>query len=268
MRRVPSTTLGLATVAFGMLGLANVAGAQTPPPQYLRWAGRPDTVAMPVVTSDATATPTPRRPNRVIPHGGIAEGSAAPTPATHRTLTPANAWLRSAPRRPDVATPIPPSADDTATAHAASPPPAYLPEQGGRGQAVPANIALAAAQPPARTASGVVPSNISDDPMAPRPDAPVFRVQAAAANAPARAEEPLTAPGEQSARYYSVHRPSGRTPDPIAIPEPGYVDGLAVTAPVTIASQDLAEPQPGPTLIRDTQGRTRVQPAAPEGDFQ
>ncbi|WP_420478091.1 hypothetical protein [Brevundimonas sp. FT23028] len=104
--------------------------------------------------------------------------------------------------------------------------------------------------------------------MAPRADAPVFRMQASAGGTPVQADEGRTGPTEQGARYYSVHRLSGRTPDPVAIPEPGYVDALAVTTPVTIASRDLAEPQAGPTLIRDAQGRTRVQPAAPEGDFQ
>jgi hypothetical protein len=38
--------------------------------------------------------------------------------------------------------------------------------------------------------------------------------------------------------------------------------------PETIASQDLAAPEPGPTLIRDNQGRLRSAPAASDGDHQ
>jgi hypothetical protein len=52
------------------------------------------------------------------------------------------------------------------------------------------------------------------------------------------------------------------------MPAPTYVDALAIGPIETIASQDLAEPAPGPTLIRDAQGRLRAQPAPPEGDYQ
>jgi hypothetical protein len=52
------------------------------------------------------------------------------------------------------------------------------------------------------------------------------------------------------------------------MPEPNYVDALAVTMPETIASQDLAAPEQGPTLIRDAQGRVRPAPAASDGDHQ
>jgi hypothetical protein len=130
------------------------------------------------------------------------------------------------------------------------------------------------------------------DPMAPRRDAPIFRMQQDAAVAttvpPAPAVQPASAapqavpqprrvaeavnsgerPPQQGGRYYSVHRQNGRQPDGLQMPEPTYVDALAVTMPETIASQDLAAPEPGPTLIRDAQGRMRQMPAAPEGDFQ
>ena len=75
-------------------------------------------------------------------------------------------------------------------------------------------------------------------------------------------------PPEQGARYYSVHRQNGRQPDALEMPDPTYVDAIAVTMPDSLASQDLAQPQEGPTLIRDAQGRVRAQPAAPEGDYQ
>ena len=52
------------------------------------------------------------------------------------------------------------------------------------------------------------------------------------------------------------------------MPEPTYIDALAITVAETPASQDLAQPDRGPTLIRDAQGRVRAQPAAPEGDYE
>jgi len=75
-------------------------------------------------------------------------------------------------------------------------------------------------------------------------------------------------PPTQGGRYYSVHRQNGREPDALEMPAPNYVDALVVTMPETIASQDLAAPEQGPTLIRDAQGRTRRAPAASDGDHQ
>lgn len=129
--------------------------------------------------------------------------------------------------------------------------------------------------------------------MAPRRDAPIFRMQqtpppqpqaapqaAPRAEAPARPEtEPqprrvmeVAASGEAAprdgARYYSVHRQNGREPDAVAMPEPTYVDALVVTMAETPATQDLAAPDPGPTLIRDRNGSMRPVPASSDGDHQ
>jgi hypothetical protein len=136
------------------------------------------------------------------------------------------------------------------------------------------------------------PAPASDDPMAPRRDAPIFRMSASppAPTPPPAAvrEEPrsgtdeapaprrvavVTAnpddrPPPQGSRRYSVHRLNGQEPDALTMPQPTYVDALAVTMTETPASQDLAQPDQGPTLIRDAQGRIRAQPAAPEGDYQ
>lgn len=292
MRRAPSLTLGLATLALAAGGLADAVQARTQaaaapsaaPPQYLRWAGRPDASAMPAPETTPQTASRQRRSNRVIPHGGAPAVAAPPPAAPRRTLTPATAWLR-----PPVSTP-PPVAPAPAIAPARAPAPvsaapAYLPEQGGRGQPVPAEVALPMPAPVADATPA--------DPMAPRRDAPIFRIQQApppaVQPAPSSAPQPVASaadavpdarpalvatanpddrPAEQGARYYSVHRQTGRQPDPVAIPEPTYVDALAITTPVTLASQDLAQPDPGPTLIRGAQGRTRVQPAAPEGDYQ
>ncbi|MFN3558094.1 MAG: hypothetical protein ACK4UQ_02310 [Brevundimonas sp.] len=300
MRRAPRLSLGLATIALTAIGASGVAEAQTTAPaRYLNWAGRGD-VAMPASTvADSPTTAAARRPNRVIPHGGAYEVAPPPpltSEAPRRTLTPANAWLRA----PAPAAEAPPPAQPPAARLAAvAPPPTrvpapiqplpdYLPEQGGRGQPVPAEVATATPQPASAAVDPVV------DPMAPRRDAFIFRMrppsspapteapppqdQAQAAPASAATAEPRPVavvaanpddrPAQQGARYYSVHRQTGREPDAVSLPAPTYVDALAITTPVTIASQDLAQPDQAPTLIRDVQGRVRAQPAAPEGDYQ
>jgi hypothetical protein len=129
--------------------------------------------------------------------------------------------------------------------------------------------------------------------MAPRRDAPIFRMQqtpppsrapeAAPAAAPrVEAAQPAAAeprrvmevansgehPAREGARYYSVHRQNGREPDALVMPEPTYVDALVVTMTDTPATQDLAAPEPGPTLIRDRNGSMRPAPAASDGDHQ
>lgn len=299
MRRARCLTFGLTAFVLATTGAAGVAQAQTgtPPARYLNWAGRGD-VAMPVAASpDASASraaPAARRPNRVIPHGGAYE--VAPPPpvaaeAPRRTLTPASAWLHTPTPAPAPQPPAPPPPPPRVAAPAPAPAPVqprvmpdFVPGQGGRGQPAPAEAILAAPQP-AYTSP-------SDDPMAPRRDAPIFRMQQAAAAAPVVATpepaprgeasveqptprpvamvaaNPADRPTAQTSRYYSVHRQNGREPDAVALPAPTYVDALAITTPVTIASQDLAQPEPAPTLIRDAQGRVRAQPAMPEGDYQ
>lgn len=121
------------------------------------------------------------------------------------------------------------------------------------------------------------------DPMAPRRDAPIFRMQqpqgAQAAPAPQSeqpAQQTAVAQGEiqspvltqptagrtysgqayagaepprESARYYSVHRAEGRQPDPIAMPVSVYLDN----API-----DLAEPPAAPVPTRTVNGRTQL----------
>lgn len=290
--------------ALGAIALADAAAAQNAPRQ-LTWAGRPEaSAAVDAAVPVSASAGRPRRPNPVIPHGGAAAVEAPPFASAEaapprRTLTPANAWLQPprpqpqpepAPVQPAVmaaARPVQPQPQPRAT-------PDFLPDQGGRGQPVPADIALAAPpqpqpQPPQPNAS---------DPMAPRRDAPIFRMQreqpapppepqapeAAPAVAPARADAAARAPQPRriaevtstderpapwtGARYYSLHRQNGRQPDPLALPQPTYVDALAVTMTETPASQDLAQPDQGPTLIRDNQGRLRAAPAPSDGDHQ
>jgi hypothetical protein len=127
--------------------------------------------------------------------------------------------------------------------------------------------------------------------MAPRRDALIFQMQSStpppsprptveAAPAEERPESPAPSPvmlvansGEapprqSGGRYYSVHRQNGREPDALSIPEPTYVDGLVVSQIESLASQDLAAPDQGPTLIRDRNGNTRAAPAPSDGDHQ
>ena len=288
--------------------LAGAAAAQTPGPaarpdlRQLSWSGR-------TLTATPTDAPVPargdlRRPNLVIPHGGFSATAspvppAAPAPAPRRTLTPANAWIRASSPPP-----APAAAAVPAPAHAEAPAPVrvapsaprdaatpeYLPDQGGRGQPVPADVAYAPAPEPAPSGVVAPAQGGPADPLAPRRDAPIFRLQRGTPAPGPAAEPPAPAPraeaaaptlrrvaevtntGErppqQGARYYSVHRQNGRQPDVLEMPEPTYVDALAITMTATPASQDLAQPDQGPTLIRDNQGRMRPAPAASDGDHQ
>lgn len=305
MRRAHSLPIAF----LAATSLAGAAAAQTPGP-----AGRPDLrqLSWSARTMTATSHDAPlaargdlRRPNLVIPHGGFSATAptvshAAPAPAPHRTLTPANAWIRPAsppPAPAAAAVPVPAPAHTEAPAPVRVAPPTprdaampeYLPDQGGRGQPVPADVAYAPAPEPAPSAMIAPARGDPADPMAPRRDAPIFRLQrpapepAAGPAVPApRAEAAALTllhrvaevsntgerPPQQGARYYSVHRQNGRQPDVLEMPEPTYVDALAITMTVTPASQDLAQPDPGPTLIRDNQGRMRPAPAASDGDHQ
>lgn len=284
------------TAAFTALS-ATSAMAQDQPqqpagPRYLGWAGRTtDTAAR---GPQSAAADGQRRPAAVIPHAGVgappltvasANVSAPRTPdrIQRSGLTPASAWLS-----PDVEAPAPAPAQ-----------PEYRPERPASTQPVPVQPApqpVRTAPPPApmptRPASveqprieqpapapvralPEVPEFDPADPMAPRRDAPIFRMQqpgTAAAQPmpqPARAEAQPSRPQAQpqvqqtasvntgqptqSARYYSVHRPSGRQPDPVSLPDQVTLDELQLTELPT--STDLAEPQAGPTLMRNAEGR-------------
>ena len=114
--------------------------------------------------------------------------------------------------------------------------------------------------------------------MAPRRDAPIFRLQRPApadAPAPVQAEtQPATAQAAQApvaeapaqssaqsgARYYSVHRQAGRQPDATPMPAPVYLDALPVDLTSVPASTDLAEPPAAPNLIRNANGRLQALP--------
>ncbi|MNY34470.1 hypothetical protein D3C86_1688160 [compost metagenome] len=125
--------------------------------------------------------------------------------------------------------------------------------------------------------------------MAPRRDAPIFRLQRAAPSEPVAAPsapspataapqpqaqpqaqsqaqpQPLQAAPQEGARYYSVHRQAGRQPDATPLPPAVYLDGLPVELTSPPASTDLAEPPAQPALIRNSNGRLQ---AAPDTEVQ
>lgn len=304
MRRAPILTTALLAAA-GVVLFAGTASAQSaggPASEarglrYLSWSSRGEAAPASPAAPAAPARRDLRRPNTVIPHGGFAVAAPAPArpgltpaPGSGRTLTPANAWMNRVAPPPEP--PPPPAVPAPAAAvPAVRATPDYLPDPGGRGQPIPAAIL----QPPAPVPSRAPVQSDPADPMAPRRDAPIFRMQQDAPPAVAPAVQPASSPvappveaaarppqprriaevsntGErpprQGGRYYSVHRQNGRRPDAVEIPDPTYIDALAVTIPETIASQDLAVPEQGPTLIRDAQGRVRPAAAASDGDHQ
>lgn len=261
MRR-PPITAAILTAGACALGLGAPATAQTPEgrttPQaapssanaaalrYLSWPGRtyPPAEAAPLAGAAPAAVTTPRRP-AIIPHGGWTPPEAAPPQVAPQAaplgLTPAPAWIASQP--PAYPPPPAPSAA----------PRAYVAET-----AEPAPLPAAPAAAPAA----------ASDPMAPRRDALIFRLQQPAA-APQIAPQPAPAPDAPAAaaaqgdgaRYYSVHRQNGRQPDATPLPAPVYLDALPVDLTAMPASTDLAEPPAAPNLIRNANGRLQALPA-------
>jgi hypothetical protein len=131
--------------------------------------------------------------------------------------------------------------------------------------------------------------------MAPRRDAPIFRLQRAvpeeapavapapaqtqaqAAPAPAapsrpqspaqsaaqpqpQPSQPLQTAPQEGARYYSLHRQAGRQPDATPLPPTVYLDGLPVELTTPPPSTDLAAPPAQPALIRNSNGRLQAAP--------
>jgi len=313
LRRAPILTTALLAAAGTVLFAGSASAQNASPPsgearglRYLSWPGRGEAgPAAPAAAPAAAGRRDLRRPNTPIPHGGFNSAAPVPTrpgltpaPGARRTLTPANAWMNPVAPPPEavMAAPAPAAAPPVAPRPAPAPPPApqpratpdYLPDPGGRGQALPAELIYA--PPPSQAPPA---QSEPFDPMAPRRDAPIFRMQQdapapapvaappvidpagvtprPAAPQPRRVAEVSNSgerPPTQGGRYYSVHRQNGRQPDALEMPAPNYVDALVVTMPETIASQDLAAPEQGPTLIRDAQGRIRHAPAASDGDHQ
>ncbi|WP_312185617.1 hypothetical protein [Brevundimonas vesicularis] len=87
-------------------------------------------------------------------------------------------------------------------------------------------------------------------------------IRAASAAAVAASGQAAQTPvaGDNSARYYSVHRQAGRHPDAIPAPQQTYLDAMPVQMAQTPQSSDLAQPDGPPALIRNANGALRAVP--------
>lgn len=260
--------------------------------RYLSWPGKAKTGQ----AAPRAETPSPTPVGRSMPLPRIA--APAPAVASRRGLTPASDWTTPpavaastalqpyVPSR-EAAAPAPTPPVHAQTTAAPSPVPSALPDQ-----------VLVEAQGQAETASTAA----VFDPMAPRRDAPIFRLQAQAqaqpavetprptasemsGSNPAPAPQPRSQPRPQNgaqpqivqtalssapvlgARFYSVHRQAGRKPDPIAPTQPIYLDALPVEMTQTPSSADLARPDGPPALLRNSDGTVRAAPQTTEDDL-
>lgn len=244
------------------------------PPPYFPPAPAPDAAPWSRTRTRAPApapTPVPESaPPAPSPNGYFAEtaemAEAAPPPPPVAPTAPApRPVMRPAPRPIPAPAPVP--VPVPTPAHAVETAPVEAPPETPMETPVEAPVDAPAA-----------------DPMAPRRDAPIFRLQrpsAQPAPAPAQAAQPQAqaqaqpqtpadvqpAPAADAqsaqggARYYSVHRQAGRQPDATPLPAPVYLDALPVDLTSMPASTDLAEPPPAPNLIRNANGRIQALPA-------
>lgn len=235
------------------------------------------------------AAPQPQPQPQPQPVYAPAPPVAAPTPAP----APAPVYVAPAPQ-PPVAYAPPPVTE--AAPMAPSTTPVLAPPANSATSPAPTPVAAApqpapVPAPASEPAPGAPPAPDAPafDPMAPRRDAPIFRLQRAApsepvaspsAPSPATAApqpqaqtqvqpqaqpQPLQAAPQEGARYYSVHRQAGRQPDATPLPPAVYLDGLPVELTTPPASTDLAEPPAQPALIRNSNGRLQ---AAPDTEVQ
>ena len=292
MRRALAVSIVLTAVNLA----AGAAVAQQAPTnasglRYLSWPGKPTVAARatptPAVIQAEAPAPTVTAAKRtlpgVIPLARLSPApSVAPSVTTPRSngLTPASAWMpQRAPTPAEPAQTAPVKAAPVATAQpqvtatrvAPSPyvpepqPSAPQPESQMRAEPAPAphQASQAEPQPSPQPAQAAV-----ADPMAPRRDAPIYRLQRPQAGAPLDAAAvaasgqaaPTPTAGDNSARYYSVHRQAGRHPDAIPAPQQTYLDAMPVQMAQTPQSSDLARPDGPPALIRNANGSLRAVP--------
>lgn len=263
MRHALALAAVLAATSVSGAALAQQARTNDAGLRYLSWPGKAPALpeAVPQPTRVAAIVDTP-----AIPLARLAAPETT-RPAPRQGLTPASAFLAPAPATVTAGAPQPyaPEPQPQPVQADAAPSPALAPEP---------TPAPAEAAPPA-------------DPMAPRRDAAIFRLQpqgAAPQTAPqpspqgspqataAVEAQPQTAaaapsPYDQSARYYSVHRQAGRHPDAIAAPRQVWLDALPVQMAQTPASADLAEPDAPPALLRQADGTVRAMPQTQADDL-
>lgn len=276
----PSLSLAQETTAGASHDLRPTRAAN---PRPASWASR---TVMPAYSQAPGVQSVSSRP-QIIPRGGYQINpigpvdTPAPAQAQPQRLTPASAFYAGpAPR------PIPFShRPEPAPAPSRQPPPAYriAPAQPAQTRAVvvapepmpmPAQASVSApvatpmpASPSTAIQADTGHETVPHDPMAPRRDAPIFRIAAqdaappiaSASAAPTPASAPAPAPYAQS-RYYSVHRQYGRQPDPAPQTSPVYLDALPVDVSNMAGTADLAEPPAPPNLIRNANGRIQAMP--------
>ncbi|WBT07088.1 hypothetical protein PFY01_05190 [Brevundimonas vesicularis] len=292
MRRALAVSIVLTAVNLA----AGAAVAQQAPTnasglRYLSWPGKPAVAARatptPAVIQAEAPAPTVTAANRSLP-GAIPLARLSPAPSvtpsisTPRSngLTPASAWMPQrapTPAEPAHSAPVEAAPVETAPAQATRVAPSpYVPEpqpsapqpqpklqMPAEPAPAPQQAAQAEPQPAPQPAQAAV-----ADPMAPRRDAPIYRLQRPQAGAPldaaavAASGQAASTPtaGDNSARYYSVHRQAGRHPDAIPAPQQTYLDALPVQMAQTPQSSDLAQPDGPPALIRNANGALRAVP--------
>lgn len=294
MRRALAVSIVLIAVNLA----AGAAVAQQAPTnasglRYLSWPGKPPVAARanptPAVIQAEAPAPTLTAANRTLPGAiPLARLSPAPSTATPRSngLTPASAWMPQrapTPAEPAQIAPVEAAPVETAPAQAtrvapspnvpepqaSAPQPQPEPQMQAEPAPIPQQAAQAEPQPAPQTAVQPAPQPaqaVVADPMAPRRDAPIYRLQRPQAGAPLdaaavaasgqAAQTPVA--GDNSARYYSVHRQAGRHPDAIPAPQQTYLDALPVQMAQTPQSSDLAQPDGPPALIRNANGALRA----------
>jgi hypothetical protein len=285
VRRALAVSIVLTAVNLaGGAAVAQQAPTNASGLRYLSWPGKPAVAARatptPAVIQAEAPAPTVTAANRTLPGAiPLARLSPAPSTTTPRSngLTPASAWMPQrapTPAEPAHSAPIEAAPVETtptqATRVAPSP---YVPEPQASApqpqpepqmQAEPAPVPQQAAQAEPQPA----PQPAVADPMAPRRDAPIYRLQRPQAGAPLDAAAvaasgqaaPTPAAGDNSPRYYSVHRQAGRHPDAIPAPQQTYLDAMPVQMAQTPQSSDLAQPDGPPALIRNANGALRAVP--------
>lgn len=284
----------LSSVLFAALMGAGAAAAQVATTseglRYLSWPGKPPVARGPDARVPARAssaqTTAPRATLAALPLARL-DAPASTAVAARRGLTPASDWLSPAVASQPVSQPRPYEATTPQPAPvqvaSAQPEPVQAPIV--RAPVVQAPVVQAAAvrvAPPPQNAPQPAPqADALGDPMAPRRDAPIFRltqtsmaaaapaatppVQTAAVQAEASPLASVPSAAPQGARFYSVHRQAGHRPDPIPQAQPVYLDALPVEMSQTPSSADLAQPDGPPALIRNRDGSVRAAPPSAGG---
>lgn len=280
----------LSSVLFAALMGAGAAAAQVATTseglRYLSWPGKPPVARGPDARASSAQTTAPRATLAALPLARL-DAPASTAVAARRGLTPASDWLSPAVASQPVSQPRPYEATTPQPAPvqvaSAQPEPVQAPIV--RAPVVQAPVVQAAAvrvAPPPQNAPQPAPqADALGDPMAPRRDAPIFRltqtsmaaaapaatppVQTAAVQAEASPLASVPSAVPQGARFYSVHRQAGHRPDPIPQAQPVYLDALPVEMSQTPSSADLAQPDGPPALIRNRDGSVRAAPPSAGG---